>query len=91
MKVSFSWAEDPAGMVSENLIVATWLSLSTEISGFEATTEPWAETMALWISISLELRAMEVESSATWRLRRGQLGGTTEEAQATYSITTVPL
>lgn len=46
MKSSFNWAEEPAGMVSANLMVATCLSLSVEISGLEETTAPWAEIEA---------------------------------------------
>lgn len=68
VNVNFSWADDPAGMVSANLTVATCLVVSMETSGFEATTDPPAETVAVWISISLELREMEVVSSATCKL-----------------------
>jgi hypothetical protein len=68
VKVSFTWAEDPARIVSANLMVATWLSLLIEISGLEVTTEPWAKTVAPWMSISLVLREIEVVSSTTWRL-----------------------
>lgn len=68
VKVSFNWASDPAARAWPNLMVAVWLSLLKEISGLESTTEPLAETTALWISISLELRVTKSVSSFTSRL-----------------------
>ena len=67
-KSSFSWAEVPAGIVSENLTVATWVSASMETSGLEATTEPCDRTEAFLMSISFEFSEIEVVSSVTWRL-----------------------
>jgi len=67
-KSSFSWAEVPAGIVSENLTVATWVSVSMETSGLDVIIEPREMTEALLMSISFEFSEIEVVSSVTCRL-----------------------
>lgn len=67
-KSSFSWAEVPAGIVSENLTVATWVSVLMETSGLDVIIEPREMTEALLMSISFEFSEIEVVSSVTCRL-----------------------